>query len=346
MSDAVIASLVLWGFVFIYSVMATMDFGAGFWSMLYINREKNKATNIANRYLSPTWEVTNTFIVALVVAIYSMFPGAAYTLGTILIIPGSIILLLLALRSAFLVFSHTAHEYRKILTYITGITGIIIPGLLISVLPISHGGFVDAVDGGHMLDLGRLFTSPNEYAFIGFAIFSSLFLSSLLLSDYSRAAGEHDAYLIYRRDAMFTGPLSLGTAVIVMLTLKDEANWLYDRMMDDFPLLLVSVGFFIIGGVALYFPYFTKKETTGFPRIAVIAITIQYMIASLVYGRAHMPYLVYPDITIQSGFTDPNSFRAVFVTYIVGFAILFPGFVYFWSIFMKDSRLRQKAKGN
>ena len=54
---------ILWGFVFIYAVMATMDFGAGFWSMIYMNLEKTKATNIANRYLSPTWEVTNTFIV-------------------------------------------------------------------------------------------------------------------------------------------------------------------------------------------------------------------------------------------------------------------------------------------
>jgi cytochrome bd ubiquinol oxidase subunit II len=346
MSDAVIASIVLWGFVFIYSVMATMDFGAGFWSMLYIDREKNKATNIANRYLSPTWEVTNTFVVALVVAIYSMFPGAAYTLGTILLIPGSIILLLLSLRSAFLVFAHTALEYRKILTYVTGITGILIPCLLISVLPITHGGFVQYNNGNPSLDLGSLFTSPNEYAFVGFAVFSTLFLSSLLLSDYSKAAGEHDAFLVYRRDAMFTGPLSLGMALVVMLTLREEANWIYDKMMDDLPLLIASVCFFIIGGVALYFPFFTKQKTPGFPRLAVIAVTIQYMLAAFVYGRAHLPYMVYPNVTIQSGFTDPNSFRAVFVTYIVGFAILFPGFVYFWTIFMNDSRLKQKAKGN
>ncbi|MDA6082971.1 cytochrome d ubiquinol oxidase subunit II, partial [Escherichia coli] len=70
--------------------------------MIYFNRPKIKAANVANRYLSPTWEVTNTFIVAIVVAVYSLFPTAAYTLGTVLLIPGSIILLLLAIRSAFL----------------------------------------------------------------------------------------------------------------------------------------------------------------------------------------------------------------------------------------------------
>ncbi|MBM7649132.1 cytochrome d ubiquinol oxidase subunit II [Bacillus ectoiniformans] len=338
MTDALLAITVLWGFVFIYSVMATMDFGAGFWSMIYINREKTMATNIANRYLSPTWEVTNTFIVALVVAIYSMFPGAAYTLGTILLVPGSIILLLLALRSAFLVFSHIAIEYKKPLTYVSGITGILIPGLLISVLPITHGTFVNFENGQQELNLMKLLSSPNEYAFIGFAISSTLFLSSLLLSDYSKAAGEKEAYLIYRRDAIIIGPISLLMAFFIMLTLKNEARWIYDKMMLDWPLLAVSAGFFLIGGVALFLPSLIKKEIKGMPRVAVVAVTIQYLIASYVYGKAHLPYMVYPDVTIESGFTDPASFRAVFITYIAGFAILFPGFFYFWRLFMKDKR--------
>jgi cytochrome bd ubiquinol oxidase subunit II len=345
--DVIIASIVLWGFVFIYSVMATMDFGAGFWSMVYLNRTQTGATNIANRYLSPTWEVTNTFIVALVVAVYSMFPGAAYTLGTILLIPGSMILLLLALRSAFLVFSHIAVEYKKILTYTSGIAGILLPALLISVLPITHGGFVRIDDNSQTLDLGELFTSPNEYAFIGFAISSTLFLSSLLLSDYSKVSNEPEAYRIYRKDAMITGPISLLMALLIMLTLRTEANWIYEKMINDLPLLITSVIFFIIGGIALYLPFFSKKNVRGMPRLAVIAITIQYLIASFVYGRAHLPYMVYPNVTIESGFTDPNSFRAIFATYIAGFAILFPGFVYFWKMFMHDNRyLRKKRSSN
>ncbi|MCM3585888.1 cytochrome d ubiquinol oxidase subunit II [Mesobacillus maritimus] len=343
MTDALIAITVLWGFVFIYAVMATMDFGAGFWSMIYINREKTKATNIANRYLSPTWEVTNTFIVALVVAVYSLFPTAAYTLGTVLLVPGSMILLLLALRSAFLVFSNIATEYRKPLTYISGITGILIPGLLISVLPITHGEFVDYETGFAQLNLGELFTSPNVYAFIGFGISSTLFLSSVLLADYSKVSHAMDAYQVYLRDARIFGPISLAMAFLIMLTLRGEAPWLYDKMMEDLPLLLFSLVFFLIGGAGLFLPSFFEKGVRGMPRLAMIAVTIQYLVASYVYGKAHLPYIVYPGVTIESAFTDPNSFRAVFVTYIVGFAILFPGFIYFWSLFMHDKRyLRQR----
>ena len=343
MIDVYIAISILWGFVFIYSIMATMDFGAGFWSMVYINRKKTSATNIANRYLSPTWEVTNTFVVALVVAVYSLFPKAAFTLGTILLVPGSIILLLLSIRSAFLVFSHMAKEYERSLTYVSGITGILIPAFLISVLPITHGNFVNFSNGRQDLNLARLFTSMNEYAFIGFAISSTLFLSSLLLADYSKASEEKEAYNVYRRDAIIMGPISLLMAFLIMLTLRNEAGWMYVKMMQDLPLLILSLLLFVVGGLGLILPSL-KPGYRGMPRLSVIAVTLQYMVASYVYGRAHLPYIVYPEVTIHSGFTDPNSFRAVFITYIVGFAILFPGFVYFWSIFMNDKRYLRLKK--
>ncbi|MBZ5753430.1 cytochrome d ubiquinol oxidase subunit II [Metabacillus rhizolycopersici] len=343
-ADSLLAITVLWGFVFIYAVMATMDFGAGFWSMIYINKEKTNATNIANRYLSPTWEVTNVFIVAIVIALVSFFPGATFILGTVLLLPGSFILILLALRSGFLVFSHVAKDYEKSLTYVSGISGFIIPGLLMLVLPITHGGYIEVVNGVHQLQFEKLFTSPNIYAFIGFAITSTLFLSSLLLADYSNVADELDAYKVYRRDALTLGPISLIMAFLIMITLRTEANWLYSNMMNYLPFLIGSVITFFIAGTALVIPSGRHKGRIGRPRLAVIAVTIQYLLASYAYGRAHLPYMIYPDVTIQSGFTHPNTFRALFITYIIGFLILFPGFIYFWRLFMKDKRYLKQSE--
>ncbi|PLR68480.1 cytochrome d ubiquinol oxidase subunit II [Bacillus sp. UMB0893] len=337
-TDALLAITVIWGFVFIYAVMATMDFGAGFWSMIYINKEKTNATNIANRYLSPTWEVTNVFIVAIVVALFGFFPGATFILGTVLLIPGSIILLLLAIRSGFLVFSHYSKGYEKALTYVSGISGFIIPALLMLVLPITHGGYIEVVNGAHQLQLGKLLTSPSAYAFIGFAITSTLFLSSLLLSDYSNVANEPEAYKVYRRDALILGPLSLVMGFLIMLTMRTEANWLYSNMMGYLPFLIGSVAMFMIAGGALFLPSQKDKRKLGRPRIAVVAVTIQYLLASYAYGRGHLPYMIYPDVSIQDGFTHPKTFHALFITYIVGFSILFPGFFFFWRLFMKDKR--------
>jgi cytochrome bd ubiquinol oxidase subunit II len=339
MTEALLAISVLWGFIFIYAVMATMDFGAGFWSMVYINREKTNATTIANRYLSPTWEVTNVFIVAIVVALFSFFPGATFTLGTVLLIPGSIILLLLSIRSAFLVFSHIAKDYEKALTYISGISGLLIPAFLICVLPITQGNYIDNIEGTDRLNLVTLFTSPNVYAFIGFAVSSTLFLSSLLLADYSKVSDEFEAYKVYRRDAIILGPIALLMAFFIMLTMRSEAPWLYDNMMELKGWLIASALTFVVTGIALFIP---SRKTIGMPRVAVVATVLQYFLASYAYGKAHLPYVVFPNVTIESGFTHPATFRALFISYIVGFVILFPGFVYFWKLFMKDRNYLRK----
>ncbi|MCA0986302.1 cytochrome d ubiquinol oxidase subunit II [Guptibacillus algicola] len=336
MSEALYAITLIWGIVFIYAVMATIDFGAGFWSMIYLNKNNTKATSIANRYLSPSWEVTNVFIVAIVVALFSFFPGATFTLGTVLLIPGSLIILFLAIRSAFLVFSHSATEkYKKILSIISGITGFLIPALLIAVLPITQGGFITPTEGAGQLDIGALFTSFNVYAYMAFAISSTLFLSSLLLADYSNVAGDSEAYTIYRRDAILVGPISLVMAALIVLTIRTEAQWLFENLLDYTPWLIGSVVTFFIGYIALFIP---RKKGTGIPRLAMISVVIQYLLASYAYGSAHLPYIVYPDVTIETGFTNPATFRALIITYIVAFFILTPGFIYFWRLFLKDKR--------
>ncbi|GIN66970.1 putative cytochrome bd menaquinol oxidase subunit II [Bacillus sonorensis] len=337
-TDALLAISIVWGFIFIYAVMASMDFGAGFWSMVYMNKQQLKATNIANRYLSPTWEVTNVFIVGIVVALFSFFPGGTFVLGTVLLIPGSIILLLLAIRSGFLVFSHAAKGYERALTYVSGISGFIIPAVLILVLPVTHGPFVSQRNGSYQLNFTDLFLSPHAYSFMGFAIFSTLFLSSLLLADFSNVADEKDAYQVYRRNALITGPLALIMSFSIMMTMRAEASWLYTKMMNGLPWLILSFLLFLVAFGALFLPNTYNQDRLGKPRLAVIAITLQYFTASYVYGRAHLPFMIYPDVTIQSGFTAPETFRALFISYIVGFIILFPGFYYFWKLFMKDKR--------
>ncbi|BCJ88529.1 cytochrome d ubiquinol oxidase subunit II [Effusibacillus dendaii] len=329
MTDTVIAITLLWIFVFIYAVAASIDFGAGFWSMIYISRPQTEVTNIANRYLSPSWEVTNVFIVLIVVALVSFFPGATYTLGTVLLLPGSLVLLLLMFRSAFMVFSHSLEGFRKLLSIVSGITGLFIPALIIAVLPISQGGFIQTVNGAERLLMRKLFASPSTYTYIAFALGSTLFLSSLLLADYSKVSEKSAAYSIYRKGALAAGPISLLSAILILVAMKFSSPWLYTNLIRHSAWLIASIAAFTVGYITLLI---------GKPRLSVVSAIVQYLLASYAYGASHMPYIVYPTVTIQSGFTHPETFRALFASYIVGFLILAPGFIYFWRMFMKDRR--------
>ncbi|WP_026672719.1 cytochrome d ubiquinol oxidase subunit II [Alkalihalobacterium bogoriense] len=342
MNDVYIAITIIWFFLFVYAIAGSIDFGAGFWSMFYYGRKDTKAASIANRYLSPSWEVTNVFLVLLVVALVTFFPGAAFSLGTIMVVPVSFVLILLIIRSAFMVYSYTVQKYTKSLTVISGLTGLLIPALLVSMLPIAIAGFVEDVGSTQYILYNEALSSSTFYMHLGFGLSTELFLSSLLLGDYAREAKSESTYHVYRKNAIILGPITLAFAVAATFTLIPEAPWMVENMVHEWELFAFSLIAFGVGYSALWWP--SKKVSIGQPRVAVIAIVIQFGLASFAYGSAHMPYLLYPDLTIYDAFTNETMFRSLLIGYGIGLAILVPAFWWFWRLFMKDKRYLQPEK--
>jgi cytochrome d ubiquinol oxidase subunit II len=334
MHEESIAILVLWGIIFVYSILGSIDFGTGFWGMVYANHS-TLAGKLANKYLSPTWELTNTILVFVVVAFLGFFPKAMYSLATAMFLPVTLILLLIAVRSTFMVFAYSLPRHEKTLRIISGITGLLVPALLITVIPVTQGGYIEFMDGRETLLFGKLLTSPSIYWYILFGLTSELFLSALFLADFSREQGSEETYQVYRRNAIVLGPATLVTAVIALVTMEPEADWLLDNLIKQFPLFAISIGLFVIGYSALWATN-RSRNSLGFPRLAVLAVIAQYGVASYAYGVAHLPYLVFPNITVFNSFTKLETFYNLLVLYAIGIAILLPGFVFFWNLFLKD----------
>jgi len=337
MAEPSIAILLVWTLLFVYSILGSIDFGAGFWGMVFGRGEAVNAGALANRYLSPTWEVTNTFLVLVVVALVSFFPRAVGILGTALILPVSLVLLLLLIRSSFMVYAYSSKRYGRELSVVSGLTGLLIPALLVSVLPISLGGFIDfdARQVPH-LHFGELLLTGTLWAHLGFGLSTELFLSALFLADYSTESGDTSAYLRYRKAALWLGPFTLGFAVITTFTMAGEAQWIVAAIERNIIWFVFSVLAFMAGYIALI--GFSRTGASGVPRIAFTAVLIQYAFASIGYGLSHMPYLIYPYLTVEQGFTNPSMFRALLVCYVIGLLILGPAFYLFWRLFLKDKR--------
>lgn len=359
MTAALWGAALLWALVFIYGIAGSVDFGAGFWAMVFYREKDAKAATIANRYLSPLWEVTNVFLVLFAVALVGLFPTAAYVLGNILLVPGNLILILLTLRTVFMVYAHTVDRYQKPLRVVSGVTGLLIPALLMTVLPIAQGNFLQNVGGRLTLRLGHLFTSPLVYAYVLLGLISELFLSAMLLADYARVAKDRSAYSIYRKYALWLGPLNMICALIALFSIGGAAPWLERSMLTQWPWFLASGLFFILGyGLSLSSGSGNSSSGSGswsdsasrdkrLPRrfrLAVISHVLQYALAMAGYGRAHLPYLVYPAVTIQDSFTNSEMFRAVVVVLVIGVAVLFPGFVWFWRLFLENDTYASKPE--
>lgn len=207
MEPVYLAILLIWVLLFIYAVAGSIDFGTGFWAMYYERRNNTQASTIANNFLSPAWKVTNVFLVLLVVAFVALFPGAAPTLGTLMIVPFCLVLLLLTIRSAFMVYAFSTEKYSRLLTLVSGICGLIIPAILISILPAAIGGFVTIADDRQYILVDQLFLSPAFYTHIGFGLMTELFISSLFMTDYAKEAGDFETARTYRKNALLLGHL-------------------------------------------------------------------------------------------------------------------------------------------
>lgn len=66
MDYTTIGITVLWTFLFLYIIVASIDFGAGFFTLhTKLTGEEKKINHLVERYLNPVWEVTNVFFVFL-----------------------------------------------------------------------------------------------------------------------------------------------------------------------------------------------------------------------------------------------------------------------------------------
>lgn len=331
-----IAILLIWMLVYVYSMAGSIDFGASFWAMIY-NKKRTKAGQVANRFLSPTWEVTNTILVLLVVTVVGFFPKAAFMLGTVLLVPVSIILLLITLRSTFLVLAYSAEGSAKGLRIVSGMTGLFVPALLISALPVTEGGFIRETGGQIILLFDKWLTSPSVYLYMLFGLASELFLSSLFLADYSGESRDAEAYAMYRKQAIWLGPVAIVAAVLTLFFLEPEAEWLLHGISGQLNLFILSMVCFLIG-------YFFLWWRGGKVRISMIFIFLQYAFATFAYGIAHLPYMVYPYLTVGEAFTNINTFYSLLKILGVGIALLLPGFLIFWRFFLKDKRYLQNQE--
>ncbi|TGB01971.1 cytochrome d ubiquinol oxidase subunit II [Halobacillus salinus] len=335
MEASSIAITILWSILFVYAMLGSLDFGAGFWGMVYGKNSQTNASIIANRFLSPAWEVTNVFMVILVVSVITFFPFATTLLASILLVPVALGLFLLTVRTTFMVFEHHADRFRNVLLVTSGVTGLLLPALLVSILPITLGGFVDFENEYPRLEYNELLAHPTLYMHVAFGLTTELFISAIFLMDYAKEADNWAAYHTFRKHAIWLGPVSVIIAVLTIGTFPTEAQWIVENIEANWIWFGLSIIAFLIGYGALFIK--RENEQRGISRLAVVAIIVQYGLAIYAYGSAHLPYLVFPDLTVEESFTNAN-FSLILVVYAIGFGILIPGFILFWKLFLKDRR--------
>jgi cytochrome bd ubiquinol oxidase subunit II len=322
---------VLWTFLYGYLIVASIDFGAGFFSYYSMLTKKEHIINkIIDRYLSPVWEVTNVFLVFFFVGLVGFFPDTAYYYGTALLIPGGIALLLLSIRGSFYAFANYGVRKSRIYMFLYGMTGLFIPASLSTVLTISEGGYIKKGPEGIYFDAVKLFSSHYSWTVVFLALVSILYISASFLTFYADKASDIPAREQLRKYALaWSGPTILAS-LLVFWGISHHNPKHFDNMLEIAWMFILSFFCFCI---AVYLIWKRKNLGTSF-----IFVMLQFAFAFFGYGYGHLPYLLYPYITIQSALTNSTMGWALVIAFIAGLLLLIPSLILLMWLFLFNAK--------
>ncbi|MYL32964.1 cytochrome d ubiquinol oxidase subunit II [Pontibacillus yanchengensis] len=336
MSYELVGITVLWIFLYGYLIVASIDFGAGFFAYYAKQTKQDHIINkIISRYLSPVWEVTNVFFVFFFVGLIGFFPDTAYYFGQTLLIPGSIAIVLLAIRGSFYAFENYGSKQSSVYMFLYGATGLFIPAALATALTISEGGFIEETSNGVRLLTGELLTSPYSWSVVFLAIVSVLFISSAFLTFYANRANDKPAMELVRKYMIFWSSPTIIASLTTFIAMSQHNHRHFEKMLDLWWMFGLSVAFFL-GAVFLVY----QKKRFG---LAFIFVMFQFFFAFFGYGAGHLPYLLEPYITLQSSVTNDAMGLALVIAFIAGLCLLIPSLILLMRMFLFDA---DYVKGN
>ncbi|MEC0239824.1 cytochrome d ubiquinol oxidase subunit II [Paenibacillus dokdonensis] len=336
MNYELIGISVLWLFLYGYIIIASIDFGAGFFAFYArLTKQDHVINKLISRYLSPVWEITNVFFVFFYIGMIGFFPETSYYYGSAMLVPGSLAVILLAIRGSFYAFENYGSKNNIIYLFLYGATGVLIPASLSVALTLSEGGFILKQGETASLDYWALLSSPLSWSIVGLAIVSVLFISAAFLAFYASRAEDHAALKLMRTYALFWSTPTIVIALTAFIFLGQHNERHFQNMMDLWWLLALSVAFFMIAMWLLY--------RGGRYGMAFICIMLQFFSAFFAYGIGQYPYILDPYITIQSSVTSSSMGFALVVAFIGGMCLLVPSLILVFRLFLFDANY---VKGN
>ncbi|EZH64809.1 cytochrome D ubiquinol oxidase subunit II [Bacillaceae bacterium JMAK1] len=331
MSLEIIGITVLWLFLFFYIIVGSIDFGAGvFNAHSIINGKQHILSKVIQRYLSPVWEVTNVFFVFFFVGIIGFFPDSAFYFGSILLVPASISIILLALRGSYYAFESYGSKGHRGYAFMYGATGILIPASLSVVLTISEGGFVYLDDGQPVLSYELLFMSPLTWAIVVLSIVAVLYISSVFLTWYASKTEDQEATGIMRKYVLIWAVPLIVAAGGIIFELQNHNSVHFDSILNLWWMFAIS---FVLWAITLWLIWNRRKYG-----LAVWLMIGQFAFAFFGYGISHYPYLLYPYLTIYDGFTNEAMAISLIVVFILGMMLLLPSLYLLLRLFLFDPK--------
>lgn len=325
---------ILWLSLIAYAALGGADYGAGFWDMLASGADEQRQHELIDEALGPVWESNHVWLIFLVVGLFSGFPTPFSVLVIVLFIPLTLALIGVVLRGAAFVFRthglRVGRPYLQIWTRVFSFASIITPFFLgLSAAAVASGGI--RVRGVPIqTDFGTTWRTPFSLTIGLMAVALSATLAAIYLT--VEAAGDNNYAMAeaYRERGLIAGAV---TAVLGALGLILAPYWapvLWSGMLSHaLPLVIVTMLIGLATAAALYFRFYRIA------RLLIVGETV-FLLGS--WGVSQIPYLIPPDVTVESGAGATSTLLLLLIGIIIGMILVLPSMWYLFYIFkLKES---------
>jgi cytochrome d ubiquinol oxidase subunit II len=292
-----------------YVLTGGADFGGGVWDLLASGSSRDEQRSLIERSIAPIWEANHVWLIVVVVLLFSAFPPAFGTLGMVLHIPLSLLLVGIVLRgSAFVFRSYGGRAHGRQWGTLFAVTSLITPvilGMIIGAIVSDRVGVASTRVGTS--GFVEVFVRPWLSAFtiavgaFALALFAFLAATYLTLAAVALALSFQAAPRVAHgvAGAWWSLPLHLGTAAAAITAI-----------------------------VALW-----RRRY----RIARVAVAAQVSLVLWGWALAQLPYLVPPTLTLRDAASPRETLTLLLVGLCAGFVILIPSLRYLYHTFARAS---------
>lgn len=318
---------ILWLALIVYAAFGGADFGAGFWEMLATGPEAARQRDLIDYALGPVWETNHVWLVFLVVGLFSSFPMAFSILVIVLFYPLTLALIGSVLRgSSFIFRTHGLRARPVVATWnrIFGISSIITPFFLgVSAAAVASGEI--RVRGNIQADFGSLWLTPFALVIGVMAVSLCATLAAVFLTVEATNRKEDDLVIAFRLRALIAGAVTavLGAVGLGISPIYAPILW-HGMLSHALPIVIATMLIGVATAVTLYFGYYRIART-------LIVIETAFLLGS--WGVSQIPYIIPPDVTVQSAAGQPGTLLLLLIGIIVGLILIVPSIFFLFYVF-------------
>jgi cytochrome d ubiquinol oxidase subunit II len=317
--------LVIFVGVAAYAVLGGADFGAGIWYGLATGRHRHEYRGLALRAMGPVWEANHTWLVFVLIGLFSGFPGVFAGYSRALLLPLALALTAIVLRGAAFAFIGAGSPRRWGAVF--AVSSLAAPYPFGSAAGAMVAGALPADGSGGLL---APFLTPTAVAAGLLASAISAFVAAVFLSH--QAAGDSPRLVagLYRR-AVATAVLLLVLAVAVPVSLAadDPARASFVARQSMVAAVVVSAALLASGYLLGTGRYALARLCAGLVAVAVLAGW-----AAVIY-----PGFGLRDLDVSGAAAPATNLRLTLGILIGGLAIVVPAMLLLFRTFRPATAL-------